>query len=319
MKLIYENDSVLDYQVEVEEIINEATGKADKKYRFKGVFSTIGERNRNGRIYPNHIWEREVSNYQKELANGTYNTLLEWEHPARSVVDPMEAVAKIEKLYIKDGKYVMGEALLLNNDKANQLKSLIDAGVKISVSSRGVGKVGANGVVEDFKLICYDCVAQPSDFNATMNGMVESFQLNEGILEGKEFDVDNSGNIVEICGKTKCLRENRENVNKAVLLSFEKLFEASEEKVKGDENSEDKNKDNDYGSALPIEIRRLSIKNLIYILSKISGSDETVKVKELIRMLRSQEDTGETLETNILRNLSAQVLNKRYLKKSNED
>ena len=111
----------------------------------------------------------------------------------------MKAVSKINKLWI-EGKYVMGEAVLLNNPQANQLKSLIDNGVKISVSSRGVGNVGRDGIVENFKLITYDIVPNPSDFNATMNGVCESYRLNEGILEGKTFTTDNNGNIVETLG-----------------------------------------------------------------------------------------------------------------------
>ena len=93
--------------------------------------------------------------------------------------------------------------MVLNNEKAKQLKCLIDNGIKISVSSRGVGTV-EDGVVKDFKLITYDVVPNPSDFNATMNGICEShengvhemYQLNEGILQGKTFGFDKSGNIV---------------------------------------------------------------------------------------------------------------------------
>ena len=66
----------------------------------------------------------------------------------------------------------------------------------ISVSSRGVGTV-KDGIVESFKLITYDIVPNPSDFNATMNGVCESYRLNEGILVGKEFSTDDNGNIVE--------------------------------------------------------------------------------------------------------------------------
>lgn len=202
MKLIFENDSQLDYGVDEE--LNEATGRSEKKYRIKGVFSTIGERNRNGRIYPRNIWESEVSKYQNNFQTGSLNLLCEWQHPPRSKVDPMEAVAKIEKLYIKD-KYVMGEAVLLNNPKANQLKSLIDAGIKLSVSSRGVGNV-KNGIVENFNLITYDLVDEPSDYAATMNGMVESYRLSEGVLEDKEFEVSESGIIEEVavCSTKAC-------------------------------------------------------------------------------------------------------------------
>ena len=143
MNLIFDIDSKS--ELEVSEQVNEATGNTEKKYKIKGIFSTIGEKNRNGRIYPRPIWESEISNYQENFENGSINTLMEWEHPSRTNVDPMQAVAKIESLKI-EGNYVIGEAVLLNNEKAQQLKSLIDNGIKISVSSRGVGNV-RNGIV----------------------------------------------------------------------------------------------------------------------------------------------------------------------------
>jgi hypothetical protein len=194
MKLIYEIDNSPEY--EIQEEINESTGQKTKKYKIKGVFSTIGEKNRNGRIYPRRIWETEVAKYQNVIKSGSLNRLCEWQHPARTSVDPMEAVAAIDKLEIVGNK-VIGEATLLDNPKANQLKSLIDNGIKVSVSSRGVGKVDRD-TVKDFKLITYDLVDTPSDFNATMDGMVESYTMNEGVLEGKEFDINENGDVVEV-------------------------------------------------------------------------------------------------------------------------
>lgn len=181
----------------VEESINETTGLPSKKYKIKGIFSTIGEKNRNGRIYPKHLWERNVKEYQEVIETGSINRLGEWQHPPRSNIDPMKGVIAIDKLYIdQTGKYVMGEATLLDNEQARQLKSLIDNGIKLSVSSRSLGSV-KNGIVEDFKLITYDVVDTPSDYNATMNGLVESYQLNEGILMDKEFDIVDD-KIVEV-------------------------------------------------------------------------------------------------------------------------
>ena len=193
MKLIFDIDS--NSNIEKVDEINEATGEVEKKYKIKGIFSTINTKNRNGRIYPEKLWKEQVEKYQDVIASGSINTLMEYEHPARSNVDPMQAVAKINKLYI-DGKYVMGEAVLLNNTKANQLKSLIDNGVKISVSSRGVGSV-VDSVVKDFNLITYDIVSNPSDYNATMNGVCESYQLNEGVIDDLHFDFDENGNIIK--------------------------------------------------------------------------------------------------------------------------
>ena len=206
MNLIFDIDSKS--ELEVSEQVNEATGNTEKKYKIKGIFSTIGEKNRNGRIYPRPIWESEISNYQENFENGSINTLMEWEHPSRTNVAPMQAVAKIESLKI-EGNYVIGEAVLLNNEKAQQLKSLIDNGIKISVSSRGVGNV-RNGIVEDFKLITYDLVSDPSDYNATMNGVCESYQLNEGVVQGKQFKYDTDGNIVEVSEKDLSLYETHD-------------------------------------------------------------------------------------------------------------
>ena len=206
MNLIFDIDSKS--ELEVTEQVNEATGNTEKKYKIKGIFSTIGEKNRNGRIYPKQLWESEISSYQDNFTNGSINTLMEWEHPSRTNVDPMQAVAKIESLKI-EGNYVIGEAVLLNNEKAQQLKSLIDNGIKISVSSRGVCNV-RNGIVENFKLITYDLVSDPSDYNATMNGVCESYQLNEGVVQGKNFKYDTDGNIVEVSDKDLCLFETKD-------------------------------------------------------------------------------------------------------------
>ena len=219
--LIFEIDGQ-NLDIESAEILNEATGQKEKTYKLKGIFSTIGEKNRNGRVYPRELWEREVKAYQTEIESGSINTLMEFEHPPRTEVDMMQAVAKINKLYIK-GNFVMGESVILNNEKSKQLKCLIDNGVKISVSSRGVGTV-ENGVVTDFKLITYDIVPNPSDFNATMNGICEShengihemYQLNEGILQGKTFGIDKAGNIIPQLTESVSKEELKASLKKAL-------------------------------------------------------------------------------------------------------
>lgn len=190
LKLLYEYH---DANVLIEESVNDKKEKV-KKYKIAGIFSTIGEKNRNGRIYPKELWESNVKKYQDVIKSGSINRLCEWEHPERGTVDPMEAVAAINKLEI-NGKYVMGEATLLDNPRANQLKSLIDNGIKLSVSSRGSGRV-KNGIVESFDLITYDLVSAPSDYNATMEGtsIYESqkeFVMVDGkLVESKSAEVD---------------------------------------------------------------------------------------------------------------------------------
>jgi len=172
-----------------EQVINESTGQ--KKYILKGIFSSPGKKNKNGRIYPTHLWEAEVAKYQDVMERGLTNSLMELEHPPRSNVDMMQAVAKMNKLYMKDG-YVIGEAVLLDNPKANHLKSLIDAGIKMSVSSRGLGSVKGD-LVESYKLITFDIIPNlgASDYGAEMYGIVE------GVLQDKTFTINESGEITE--------------------------------------------------------------------------------------------------------------------------
>jgi len=221
----------------VEESINETTGLPSKKYKIKGIFSTIGEKNRNGRIYPKHLWERNVKEYQEVIETGSINRLGEWQHPPRSNIDPMKGVIAIDKLYIdQTGKYVMGEATLLDNEQARQLKSLIDNGIKLSVSSRSLGSV-KNGIVEDFKLITYDVVDTPSDYNATMNGLVESYQLNEGILMDKEFDIVDD-KIVEV----KSAESTKKSTKKKKSIKEEETDDKKDDKdveILNDDDSDD--------------------------------------------------------------------------------
>ncbi len=184
MKLMYDNS-----EISFEQELSEAQ---EKKYRIKGVFSTPEKQNKNGRIYPMSIWEREVEKYQEILKSGHPNCLMELNHPSRSQVDMMEAVARIEKVWIENN-CVMGEAVLLDNPKANQLKTLIDNGIKMAVSSRGVGSVKGN-LVENYKLICWDVIPnlEQSDHQAEMYGIVE------GVLQDKNFLITESGEIKEV-------------------------------------------------------------------------------------------------------------------------
>jgi hypothetical protein len=182
-------DEALIVESVVQDEINEATGKKEKNYYIEGIFSTPGQKNRNGRIYPLSIWEREVAKYQEEIKNNSMNTLGEWEHPARVSVDPLEAVMKIVELKIDNG-LVVGKAKILNNNspKTNQLKALIDEGYKIGVSSRGTGSVKGD-MVENFNLTTYDAVSSPSDYNANLTGLCESLESSVILETSKESEI----------------------------------------------------------------------------------------------------------------------------------
>ncbi len=183
-------DEALIVESVVTEEVNEATGKKEKNYYIEGIFSTPGQKNRNGRIYPLSLWEREVTKYQNEIKNNSINTLGEWEHPARSQVDPIQAVIKIIELKVEDG-LVKGKAKILNDnsEKTNKLKALIDEGMKIGVSSRGTGSVKGD-IVENFSLTTYDAVSSPSDYNANLVGLCESLENSVRVDENVENQID---------------------------------------------------------------------------------------------------------------------------------
>lgn len=193
--------------------------KDKKDYYIKGIFSTIGQKNANGRIYSREIWEKAVEDYQRHIKEPTMQSLMEFDHPSdRVYVDPLKAIAKIEELYI-DGDYVMGKAKLLDTEEAKRLKNIIDEGIPIGVSSRGVGEV-MNSMVTEYELITYDIVANPSDFNAHTQGVNESFD--NGILLEKEFAYDENGKIVEV--KSKKVINESEKINKDIVKQFAILF-----------------------------------------------------------------------------------------------
>lgn len=228
MKLIMEGASLLTGFYEDE--LNEASGSTERNYYISGIFSTPEAKNRNGRVYSRSIWEREVQKYQKEINERSANTLGEWQHPPRSTVDPLKAVLRIVELKMDDAGNVVGKAKILNDntEQTNKLKGLIKEGIKIGVSSRGVGKVSSTGVVEDFKLITYDAVDMPSDYNAMLDGMVEGVQFLNGIAQDREYRIDENGCIGEVCGLTAPVTENsgEENVDKEKCPIQEKIDEA---------------------------------------------------------------------------------------------
>jgi len=198
---------ILEETFDVENVVelNEAT--AEKTYVIKGTFSTPDKKNRNGRIYAKKLWESNVAKYQGEIKNKTQNTLMEKEHPPRTAVDPWQAVAQIRMLEMRDG-VVYGEAELLNIPETATIRALIDKGIKIGVSSRGVGRMKGD-IVEEFNLITYDIVSTPSDYNANLEGFNESM-----ILEGVEIESNGKGGW--ICTPAGCTLEEAKDITKDV-------------------------------------------------------------------------------------------------------
>lgn len=225
MKLILEQAVPLDgYCVEE---LNESSNVKKKSYFVEGVFSTANVQNANKRVYPSNIWRREVQKYQSVIENNGLETLGEWQHPPRTTIDPMKAIIKIVELRM-EGDFVYGKAKLLDNPDADRLKNLIDEGIKIGISSRGVGSVGSNGVVEEFKLITYDLVDNPSNPGSYLNGLTESLIVENGVVQDYDYKVTESGDIeqVTMCSESGCSLVDKALVQECAKNKFEELFKS---------------------------------------------------------------------------------------------
>ncbi|HIF39395.1 MAG TPA: primosomal protein [Gemmatimonadetes bacterium] len=135
----------------------------------RGILQKANTLNQNGRIYPKEILEREVRNYQKFIAEN--RALGELDHPDSSVVELKNASHIVREAYM-DGDICYGTVEILNTPAGKILQSLIETGVTLGISSRGVGSTkreGDNQVVQDdFQLICWDFVSEPSTPGAFM-------------------------------------------------------------------------------------------------------------------------------------------------------
>ena len=142
-----------------------------------GVMQRADAQNGNGRVYPKGILEREIENYKKIVKER--RALGELDHPDDSVVNLKNASHMITDVWW-DGNDVMGNAQILNTPSGQVLKELVNAGVKLGISSRGLGSVhesqGKTIVEDDFQLICFDFVSEPSTSGAFM--MTEGKNIN---------------------------------------------------------------------------------------------------------------------------------------------
>ena len=151
-------------------VVKEATER-NLPVILSGVLQRADAKNQNNRIYPRPILEREIMNYQKAVAEG--RALGECDHPDKSVVE-LKNVSHIVREIGWQNNDVVGKVELLNTPNGNILKSLMESGVKLGISSRGVGEVqqdddGNDVVTEDFMLICFDVVSEPSTHGAWLS------------------------------------------------------------------------------------------------------------------------------------------------------
>jgi len=168
-------------------LIEEKDGK--KEYKIRGIFMQANIKNRNGRVYPKEVLMKEVKQYHTDFIskNRAFGELGHPEGPTVNLDRVSHMITKLEN----DGDNFVGEAKIMSTPMGNIVKSLMDEGATLGVSSRGMGsldqKGGVNYVRDDFKLATAgDIVADPSAPSAFV----------EGIMEGKEWVWDH-GSLVE--------------------------------------------------------------------------------------------------------------------------
>ena len=198
MKLISEH-------IEDVEYIPEEKDNGEKTYKIKGVFMQSDVKNRNGRVYPFTVLQKEVNRYNKQYVNEN-RACGELGHPDGPTVNLERASHMITSLK-PEGKNFVGQATILKTPMGRIVENLMDAGGKLGVSSRGMGsleqKNGANYVKDDFYLAtAADIVADPSAPNAFV----------QGIMEGKEWVWDNGALVEEELIRMK--KRINENVRK---------------------------------------------------------------------------------------------------------
>jgi hypothetical protein len=143
-----------------------------------GKLQQADTENGNGRIYPYNVLAREVKNYEKLVRES--RALGELDHPDDSVINLKNASHLVTSIWM-EGEAVMGKVKVLDTPSGKVLKSLVEAGVTLGISSRGMGSVvdknGKTYVQEDFQLICFDFVSEPSTPEAFMVKEAKDLQL----------------------------------------------------------------------------------------------------------------------------------------------
>lgn len=160
--------------------ITEAKESGEKEYFIEGVFLQANKKNRNGRIYPLHIMEKEVNRYMEEVVNKN-RAYGELGHPAGPQIN-LDRVSHLITNLKRDGDNFIGKAKIANTPMGNIARGLLQSGAQLGVSSRGMGslkpsKDGIMEVQEDFHLAtAADIVADPSAPDAFVRGIMENVE-----------------------------------------------------------------------------------------------------------------------------------------------
>ena len=157
--------------------INESMSTNDGKLIVKGVLQRAEAQNQNGRVYPKDLLMREAKKYTENFIQQK-RALGELDHPDSSVVNLQNASHNVLEMHF-NGNDLVGTVEVLGTPSGNILKELFKSGIKLGISSRGLGSVenigeGAQEVQPDFELIAFDFVSNPSTHGAFLSPMNES-------------------------------------------------------------------------------------------------------------------------------------------------
>ena len=161
----------------------------------EGILATSGIKNGNGRYYAKDLWQREIDKYEEVVKQNRATG--ELDHPDSSIIN-LKNVSHIIRDMWWDGDDVVGKIEILPTVSGNILKALIDNGVQVGVSSRGMGSLKQVGealeVQDDFELLCWDFVSTPSNPGSYMHM----------IKEGKETQIDKYAKVNSIVTEILC-------------------------------------------------------------------------------------------------------------------
>ena len=178
--------------------LDEATGQ--KSYFIEGIFMQGDIKNRNGRIYPSAVLQKEMARYQKDFID-TKRALGELGHPEGPSING-DRVSHLITEMKQDGSNFTGKAKILSTPMGNIVKTFMDEGVLIGVSTRGLGSVkptksGIMEVQNDFHLATVDIVTDPSGPNCFVNGIMENTEYYYDIASGNWLPQQSVEEVIE--------------------------------------------------------------------------------------------------------------------------
>ena len=207
------------------EVIAEQKKNGDKNYFIEGVFMQSNKKNRNGRVYEKATLQNAVEKYVTEQVK-TGRAVGELNHPEGPTVNLDKVSHKIEDLHWQ-GSDVIGKASILKTPMGKIVEGLLEGGVKLGVSSRGMGslvsKNGAQYVGDDFMLSTIDIVQDPSAPSAFVNGVMEGVEWvwDNGLIRQQDIEVI----------ETEIKRAPSKNLHEAEIRAFKNFLSKINSKI----------------------------------------------------------------------------------------